>query len=198
MTTPSWLTSVPSNLGQPSHGKLKADQWRTLGTIYLPVSLICLWEKVVPNNNRSSRCHKMLITTLHLISAVIVATLRSTSREKAELYLHHMSEYLKSMRELLPDYQFRPNHHMALHLWEYLRLYGPVHSWWTFPFERLIGLLQRLPTNFKPGNLRLYRLLHCVLTISIVKDNSRKLSQTLLRDPQTSGLYFSRRNAHQL
>jgi hypothetical protein len=33
--TPSWLTSIPSNLGEPSHGKLKADQWRTLGTVYL-------------------------------------------------------------------------------------------------------------------------------------------------------------------
>ena len=27
---------------------------------------------------------------------------------------------------------------MALHLPDYLLLYGPVHSWWTFPFERLI------------------------------------------------------------
>jgi hypothetical protein len=40
---------------------------------------------------------------------------------------------------------------MALHLAEYLRLYGPVHSWWTFPFERLIGMLQRIPNNFQNG-----------------------------------------------
>ena len=39
MHTPSWLTSVPTNLGKPSHSKLKADQWRTLGTTYLPVCL---------------------------------------------------------------------------------------------------------------------------------------------------------------
>jgi len=180
MTTPSWLTSIPGNLGQPSHGKLKADQWRTLGTVYLPISLIRLWEKVVPNSDRSSRCHKMLITTLHLISAVIIASLRSTSREKAKLYLHHMSEYLKGIRELIPDYKFRPNHHMALHLWEYLCLYGPVHSWWTFPFERLIGLLQRLPTNFKPGKCGPYRALHHILIIFIVKDNLKKPSHTLL------------------
>ena len=27
----------------PINGKLKADQWQTLGTVYLPVSLIRLW-----------------------------------------------------------------------------------------------------------------------------------------------------------
>jgi hypothetical protein len=47
--TPSWLTSIPSNLGEPSHGKLKADQWRTLGTVYLPVSLVRLWA--APNKD---------------------------------------------------------------------------------------------------------------------------------------------------
>ena len=46
MYTPSWLTSVPINLGQPDNGKLKADQWRILGTTYLPVSVIQLWEKL--------------------------------------------------------------------------------------------------------------------------------------------------------
>lgn len=46
MVTPSWLISVPANLGQSSHGKLKSDQWRTLGTTYLPVTLIHLWDQL--------------------------------------------------------------------------------------------------------------------------------------------------------
>lgn len=25
--TPTWMMSVPHNLGNPAHGKLKADQW---------------------------------------------------------------------------------------------------------------------------------------------------------------------------
>ena len=52
MHTPSWLTSVPANLGKPSHGKLKADQWRTLGTTYLPVSLIRLWDRLEDKSER--------------------------------------------------------------------------------------------------------------------------------------------------
>ena len=152
MATPSWLTSVPTNLGEPSHGKLKADQWRTLGTTYLPISLIRLWNQLEDGDaKRSQQCKKLLEVTLSLISAVIIASSRTTSQEKASLYLHHMQNYLKGLHELFPQYQFLPNQHMALHLAEYLKLYGPVHSWWTFPFERLIGILQRIPNNFQTG-----------------------------------------------
>jgi hypothetical protein len=45
MTAPSWLTGLPPNLGEPSHGKLKADQWHILGTVYLPVALVRLWHR---------------------------------------------------------------------------------------------------------------------------------------------------------
>jgi len=152
MITPSWLTSVPMNLGEPSHGKLKADQWRTLGTTYLPVSLVRLWDQLEDGDDmRSQQCKKLLEVTLTLISAVVIASSRTTSHEKADLYLHHMQNYLKGLRELFPHYRFLPNQHMALHLAEYLQLYGLVHSWWTFPFERLIGMLQRIPTNFQIG-----------------------------------------------
>jgi hypothetical protein len=152
MNTPSWLTSVPTNLGEPSHGKLRADQWRTLATTYLPVSLIQLWDQLGDGGDkRSQQCKKLLEITLSLISAVIIASSRTTSRENADLYLHHMQSYLKGLREVFPQYRFLPNQHMALHLAEYLKLYGPVHSWWTFPFERLIGMLQRIPNNFQNG-----------------------------------------------
>ena len=152
--TPSWLTSIPSNLGEPSHGKLKADQWRTLGTVYLPVSLVRLWA--TPNKDDPQQAagrQKLLSLTLSLISAINIASSRTTSRDKANLYTRYMTEYLDGLWNLMPDYQFRPNHHMALHLSEYLLLYGPVHGWWTFPFERLIGLLQDIPNNFKNGQM---------------------------------------------
>jgi hypothetical protein len=29
--------------------------------------------------------------------------------------------------------------------------YGPVHGWWMFPFERVIGALQKTNTNYKIG-----------------------------------------------
>jgi hypothetical protein len=42
---------------------------------------------------------------------------------------------------------------MSLHIPEFLLLFGPVHSWWTFPFERMIGSIQRMPSNGKIGKI---------------------------------------------
>ena len=119
-----------------------------LATVYLQVSLVRLWHK---NDRRSKDCKKILSVTLALISAVAIACCRTTSPADAESYMHYMKTYLDGLRDLIPGYKFLPNHHMALHIPEYLLWYGPVHGWWTFPFERLIGLLQRLPNNFKLG-----------------------------------------------
>lgn len=166
MITPSWLTSVPTNLGESSHGKLKADQWRTLGTTYLPVSLIRIWDQLKDGDDRrSEQCKKLLEVTLSLISAVIIASSRTTSLANAELYLHHMQSYLKGLREIFPEYRFLPNQHMALHLAECLRLYGPAHSWWTFPFERMIGMLERIPTNFQNGRFCFAFILNLAYTL---------------------------------
>src|ERR1700722_3130459 len=103
MITPSWLKSVLMNLGEPSHGKLKADQWRTLSTTYLPVSLIRLCDQLEDGDNMcSQQCKKLLEVTLSLISAVVIASSQTTCLEKADLYLHHMQNYLKGLRELFP------------------------------------------------------------------------------------------------
>ena len=150
---PSWLTSVPAQLGSASHGKLKVDQWRVLGTTFLPLSLIHLWQASDAENNdeRATRCARILDVTLSLLSAVAIALSHTTTHSHADVMQQHLLDYLQGLKELFPDYKFRPNHHMALHLPEYIKLFGPVHSWWAFPFERVIGMLQRISTNYKPG-----------------------------------------------
>ena len=62
-----------------------------------------------------------------------------------------MKAYLETLKDLQPTQHLRPNHLNALLVGRYLRLYGPVHGWWMFPFERVIGDLQRVSTNNKPG-----------------------------------------------
>jgi Domain of unknown function (DUF4218) len=151
LLTPSWMTSIPSNLGEAAHGKLKADQWRALGTTYLPLSLIRLWGSANADSSRSRRCREILNLTMSLLSAVTIASSRSMSHALANSYLQHMQAYLAGLKLLFPEYRFHPNHHLALHLHEYLLQFGPVHAWWTFPFERMIGMLQHMPTSAKIG-----------------------------------------------
>ncbi|KAJ6484909.1 hypothetical protein C8R45DRAFT_829718 [Mycena sanguinolenta] len=41
--------------------------------------------------------------------------------------------------------------HAAFHIYDFILLFGPVVDWWCFPFERLIGTLQKINTNDHVG-----------------------------------------------
>ncbi|KAF8578159.1 hypothetical protein K439DRAFT_1362876, partial [Ramaria rubella] len=58
--------------------------------------------------------------------------------------------YVQDLKEIYPHIpEHCTIHHMALHIYDFLALFGPVRSWWCFPFECLIGMLQQLPHNHK-------------------------------------------------
>ncbi|KAJ6491147.1 hypothetical protein C8R45DRAFT_779282, partial [Mycena sanguinolenta] len=42
-TTPAWVNHVPKNYREKKAGSMKADEWRLLITIYLPIALVLLW-----------------------------------------------------------------------------------------------------------------------------------------------------------
>ncbi|KAI0700643.1 hypothetical protein C8T65DRAFT_709616 [Cerioporus squamosus] len=116
---PSWLERPPSNFGSAKHGKLKADQWRTVCTVNMVITLVRLWT----SSGATKEEKELLDNFLHLIAADIF------------------------------DHQFVPNHHLSLHLYSCLLLFGPVHGWWAFPFERYNGLIANLNTNNKPADM---------------------------------------------
>lgn len=178
LLTPTWMTSVPSNISHSSHGKLKADQWRALGTTHLLISLIRLWGFNSDNSARSARCLEILDVTISLISAVIIATSRTVTPASASAYQKHMVDYINGIKRLFPSYQLHPNHHMSLHISEFLLLFGPVHSWWTFAFERLIGNLQRMPSNGKVGKPWIS---NCDSMISYLKSTVGEMEETIAR-----------------
>ncbi|RDX47419.1 hypothetical protein OH76DRAFT_1456796 [Lentinus brumalis] len=134
---PSWLEKPPSNIGEASHGKLKADHWRTLCTVSMVITL---------EETEALECF------MHLVAAVDLATRRTMSADRANAYDSHMEMYLRRLRTLY-NANLTPNHHLALHLKDFLLLFGPTHGWWAFPFERYNGLLQRLKTNSKPSDM---------------------------------------------
>ena len=146
---PSWMPLVPLSSGS----KLKADEWRTLGSLNLPLSLIRLWSKH-PRQDRLD----FLRLTMSLMSAVLLATSQVTSDEHCDRYLKFMLEYQKELWQLFPLYDCIPNQHLAFHIPEFIKLFGPVHEWWAVPFKRVIGQLQCLLTNYKKRELSLKSL----------------------------------------
>ncbi|KZS89558.1 hypothetical protein SISNIDRAFT_393242, partial [Sistotremastrum niveocremeum HHB9708] len=173
LVKPSWVTSLPKDLGSKRHGKLKADQWRAVATVFLPITLIRRWGSS-QNERIDPQKLEMLDNTMDLVNAVIVASRKSIGPEDTRSYMFYMSRYLKDLKRLYPHLKLRPVHHAALHLGEFLEMYGPVHGWWTFPFERLIGTLQKVETNDKQGSLIAH---HPFVTNHILGE----MEQTMLR-----------------
>ena len=152
---PTWRTSPPKNFGAPTHGKLKADEWRACIEFDLPVSLVKLWlyggEGGSVDESDGKQQQKMIESTMYLAMAIRWATSHRTSRKHAEMCMFYMVAYVRSLRELRPHMDLHPIHHNALHLPNFLPEFGPMHGWWMFPFERLIGILQGINTNFHFG-----------------------------------------------
>jgi len=142
---PSWVNPAPAGFGTIANGKLSADQWRTVCSINLPITLIRLWS------DDTQRKQAMLHNFIDLVTAVEVGSMLNTNDDLIQLYNTTMHRYLTNMKSLYPESTVKPNHHYALHLGDFLEAFGPVHSWRTFAFERYNYLLQQVNANGKIG-----------------------------------------------
>lgn len=145
MVKPTWMASIPTSISSTGP-KMKSDEWRVAGSLYLPLSLIRLWS-----SSEDEDLQHVLQMTMHLFSAICIISSRVTSARQADKYRQEMVKYRKKLKSLFPNYKCHPNHHMAFHIHDFIIEYGPVHGWWTFPYERLNGVLQRISTNYHEG-----------------------------------------------
>lgn len=153
MDTPSWLRSVPRNFGFAAAGTIKADEWRTLATVYFPVALVSIWGEGTTHGSKENTAslRQVLDHTMDLVCAISLACMNTMTPIRVASYRRYILSWVSKVRVLHPKSKLSLNYHMAIHLCDFLQLFGPVRSWWCFPFERLIGYLQRLPHNHKLG-----------------------------------------------
>ena len=150
---------MPKNFGDAKAGTIKADEWRTLSTVFLPIALITLWGDVDrrdPPDDQSAFLLKALDHTMALFQATILACRRTMTPSRAMAYRKNLSTWVQDLRTLFPHARGgkgRPNIHAAGHVYDFLLLFGPVMSWWCFPFERMIGALQKINTNDHIGGM---------------------------------------------
>lgn len=190
MELPAWVNRAPAAFGTTQHGKLSADQWRTVGTINLPVTLIRTWGTELPEIDHgqdapnisthasgtgigiqataetegvSPEHHprppppqetlhaKLLRNFLDLVDAVETIGLLETDEEEIEHAEDALERYLNGLKELYQQSKIQPNHHLALHIGMFIRLFGPVHAWRAFAFERFNYMLQSIKASKNPG-----------------------------------------------
>ncbi|KAG2366135.1 hypothetical protein BDR07DRAFT_1225513, partial [Suillus spraguei] len=152
-TTPTWLGSVPKNFGEASAGMIKADERRSLITIYLPIALVSLWGAGTSHSSDELTVHLITILdhTMELVCAVYLACARTMTARRAQAYRSHIAAYVGQLQKIHPTFSLRLNHHASFHIYDYLLLFWPAHLWWCFSFEHLIKIIQHLPVNHKFG-----------------------------------------------
>jgi hypothetical protein len=152
---PQYQVAPPANLGNPGHGKLKADQWRTCIEFDIPVSVAKLWSRETAPKDQAPdiTLHRdqLFRAIMDLAVAVRWGTFYRSSDRHSKIFAANIKDYLQNLLDLYPNIKFRPNHHASLHIGALLSRFGPMHGWWAFPFERVIGILQKVKTNDKIG-----------------------------------------------
>lgn len=146
---PSWMSPAPRNWGTAARGKLKADQWKVIATVHLPITLMRMWGR------DSGRRFLLLCNFMDLNAAIQLANQRVIAENHAKDYEFLLLRYLHGMMKLFKNTSLQPVHHVSLHTSDFLRLFGPAHSVRTPGFERFNEMLGSQNINMKSGGYSL-------------------------------------------
>jgi hypothetical protein len=131
---PSDIGRIPAKIaiGNDGFSNLTADQWKTFIMVY---STTVLWDMLDSNDKKILG---------HFVRACNLLVARFITEDD----LKEAQERLKDMAYLI-EHVYGPefitsNIHLALHIPDCCRDYGPIYSFWLFPFERLNGYLGKI------------------------------------------------------
>ncbi|KAF8226800.1 hypothetical protein L208DRAFT_1147989, partial [Tricholoma matsutake] len=151
IVTPSWVTPIPANYGEAKAGMMKADQWCILWRLHFPLAFLSLWGIGMPTAAPDTEAMLPVLQNIMWLTALTELVCQHTlTDEVMDEYRLCVCAHIKGLKECFPGFVL-PSHHMAFHIYEFMKLFGPIRSWWCIPFEQLIGVLQKIPHNHHAG-----------------------------------------------
>jgi hypothetical protein len=127
---PTWVQWPPTNLGEASHGSLKAHELLILFSIIFPLVIPALWW----NGTEEQQNFCELVWATNIIAGY------SVTNAEADAYMDHYINYCSSMQHLFDTvFHSMPNHHYAMLNGALLKLWGPLALLSEFPGERMNG-----------------------------------------------------------
>ncbi|KAJ3846524.1 hypothetical protein EV368DRAFT_88881 [Lentinula lateritia] len=160
---PGWIEKPSDSIGLPRGGTPKADNWRTLFSIFLPLALLSLWQEASPiSAEDANEMASVLQTSMYLTCAVNKMSKHTLSLQDRTDFREYLRLHIEGLKENFPGF-IQPSHHLAFHIYDDMDLFSVVHHFWCFPGERLIGFLKRIPINRKIGEFE-STLLHSFCT----------------------------------
>ncbi|MBW0513141.1 hypothetical protein O181_052856 [Austropuccinia psidii MF-1] len=148
---PFGVTRVPQWLGQAKEGKIKASEWQSLFSIYLPLAAIDIlvgdMSIFSENTNKAGKTCLLIENFAALVVCTHILEAQSITNSDCLHFAEEYRNYCETSKTLFSGCTINPNHHYALHIESHLRQWGPLIGVSEFAGERLNGILQRIPTS---------------------------------------------------
>ncbi|KAJ4470297.1 hypothetical protein C8R41DRAFT_702963, partial [Lentinula lateritia] len=149
VVVPGWIAKPCESIGLPRGGTPKADNWRQLFSIFLPLALLSLWQEASPiAAEDANEMGSVLRTSMYLTCAANKLTKHTSTAQDRLDYLDFLCNHIEGLKENFPGF-IQPSHHLAFHIFDNLELFSAVHHIWCFAGERFIGRLREIPINHK-------------------------------------------------
>lgn len=143
---PAGLGRLPTSVSVGTF--LTAEQWKNW-TIYF--SIYCLYD-LLPEDDLECWRHFVLACC-----RLCQYSLSCTDVSIADALLLH---FCKRFKRIYGTEALTPNVHVHCHLSTCINDFGPIQSFWLFPFERYNGILGSEHTNNRSVELQLMRRFH--------------------------------------
>ena len=124
---------------------LTADQWKNW-TLYF--SIFCLRDLL---SNDELECWRHFVLACRRLCSFSVTNNDIIVADRLLL------NFCKRAARIYGSNAITPNMHMHCHLTQCVKEFGPIHTFWLFPFERYNGVLEGQPTNNRSIELQLMR-----------------------------------------
>ncbi|KAJ7083285.1 hypothetical protein C8R43DRAFT_909535 [Mycena crocata] len=153
ISLPTWVARPPINLGDATHGKLKAHEYLILFTVILPLIIPELWWK------KGNQELALLQNFHNLMACTNIVSSFSTSKAQADRYTDHYVKYREALPRLFPvNFHSVSNQHLAMHNAQQMKFWGPLPALSEFAGERMNGMLQDVKTNRREDDMPLTML----------------------------------------
>ena len=135
---PTDIGRIPPKIaiGNDGFSNLTADQWKTFIMIF---STTILWD-MLDDDDR-----KILGYFVRVCNLLVARFITDDDLREAQERLKDMAHLIENTYG--PEF-ITSNIHLALHIPDCCRDYGPIYSFWLFPFERLNGYIGKERTCF--------------------------------------------------
>jgi len=153
IVTPSSVGSLPHDFGEAKAGTMKAYQWRIMWMIHIPLAFASLWSPSSPLFVQEEEdMSPVFDNIMQLAIATTLMGKHSQSKSRVASLRESMIAHMEGLKVLFPGFGV-PSYHTSIHIPDYIPVAGPTRNWWCFPFERMIGKLQRMGHNHQYGKV---------------------------------------------